>query len=108
MSIRPMFFLYLVVMAGVTYLVRMLPLVLIKKKIQNRFLLSFLYYMPYAVLAVMTVPAIFYATESVIAASIGFAVAVVLAYCGRSLITVAGISCLTVFLSELVITYWPF
>ena len=46
MSIRPMFFVYLLVMAGVTYLVRMLPLVLVKRKIENKFLLSFLYYMP--------------------------------------------------------------
>ena len=52
-------FVCLAVMAGVTYLVRMLPLVLVKKKIQNRFLLSFLYYIPYAVLSVMTIPAIF-------------------------------------------------
>lgn len=108
MSIRPMFFLYLAVMAGVTYLVRMLPLVLIKKKIENRFLLSFLYYMPYAVLSVMTVPAIFFATESVLAASIGFLVAIVLAYFGKSLVVVAGISCLTVFLCELVIPLLPF
>jgi len=55
------FFLYLAVMAGVTYLIRMLPLVLMRRKLQNRFLLSFLYYIPYAVLSVMTIPAIFYA-----------------------------------------------
>ncbi len=106
MSIRPMFFLYLAVMAGVTYLVRMLPLVLIKKKIENRFLLSFLYYMPYAVLSVMTVPAIFYATESAVAAAVGFVIAIALAYFGKSLVTVAGISCLTVFLAELVIQHF--
>ncbi len=106
MSIRPAFFLYLAVMAGVTYLVRMLPLVLIKRKIKNRFLLSFLYYMPYAVLAVMTVPAMFYASGSVLAAALGFIVAVLLAYFGKSLVTVAGISCLTVFLAELIIQYF--
>ena len=58
------FFSGLAVMAGVTYLVRMLPLVLVKKKIENRFINSFLYYVPYAVLAVMTVPAIFSSTAS--------------------------------------------
>ena len=105
MSVRPMFFVYLLVMAGVTYLIRMLPLVLVKKKIENRFLLSFLYYMPYAVLAVMTVPAIFYATSSVLSAVIGFAVAVLLAYFGKSLVTVAGASCGAVLICELVIRY---
>ena len=105
MSIRPMFFVYLLVMAGVTYLVRMLPLVLIKKKIQNRFLISFLYYMPYAVLAVMTVPAMFYATGSVISALAGFAVAVLLAYFKRSLVVVAAASCSAVLLAELILTY---
>ena len=68
------FALYLAVMAGVTYLVRMLPLVLVKKKIENVFIRSFLYYVPYAVLAVMTIPAIFFATSSVISAAVGFAV----------------------------------
>lgn len=58
------FFSGLAVMAGVTYLVRMLPLVLVKKKIENRFINSFLYYVPYAVLAVMTVPAIFSERDS--------------------------------------------
>ena len=105
MSIRPMFFVYLLVMAGVTYLVRMLPLVLIKKKIQNPFLLSFLYYMPYAVLAVMTVPAMFYATSSVVSALVGFAVAVLLAYFKKSLVVVAAASCAAVLVAELVLTY---
>ena len=52
----PNFFLYLLIMAGVTYLVRMLPLVLCRRKIENKFIRSFLYYIPYAVLSVMTVP----------------------------------------------------
>ena len=102
MTVRPMFFVYLLVMAGVTYLVRMLPLVLVKKKIENRFVLSFLYYMPYAVLSVMTVPAIFYATGSVLTASVGFLVALVLAYFGRSLVVVAGASSLAVLACELI------
>ena len=105
MTVRPMFFVYLLVMAGVTYLVRMLPLVLIKRKIKNRFLLSFLYYMPYAVLAVMTVPAMFYATGSVVSAAVGFLIAVLLAYKRQSLVVVAACSSLAVLLTELVITY---
>lgn len=83
------FLVYLAVMAGVTYLVRMLPLVLIKKKITNRFLLSFLYYIPYAVLTVMTVPACFYATGHLITAVCGFVAALLLAWRGKSLLLVA-------------------
>ena len=106
MTIRPMFFVYLLVMAGVTYLVRMLPLVLVKRKIENRFLLSFLYYMPYAVLSVMTVPAIFYATGSAVSAAIGFVTALALAYFGKSLVVVAGASSLAVLVCELLMQYW--
>ncbi len=80
---------YLLTMALVTYLVRAVPLVLIKEKIKNKFVLSFLYYMPYAVLSVMTVPAVFFATSSVLTAAVGVAVALVLAYFKRSLLTVA-------------------
>lgn len=87
------FFVYLLVTAGVTYLVRALPLVLVKGKIKNRFVLSFLHYIPYAVLSVMTVPAIFYATGDLLSASVGFAVAVVLAFFGKSLLTVAAAAC---------------
>lgn len=94
------FWIYLLVMAGVTYLIRMLPLVLLKKKITNRYVLSFLYYIPYAVLAVMTVPAIFTATEQPLAAALGFVAAVALAYFEKSLLTVAACSCLVVFIAE--------
>ncbi len=94
------FFLYLLVMAGITYLIRMIPLVLIKKKITNRIVLSFLHYIPYTVLAVMTVPAIFRSTASVLSATCGFAVAILLALRNKSLLTVAAFSSLTVFLAE--------
>jgi branched-subunit amino acid transport protein len=97
------FALYLLVMAGVTYLVRMLPLVLVKHKIENRFIRSFLYYVPYAVLSVMTIPAIFYATSSVISAVIGFGVALLLAYFERSLLTVASAGCGAVLVTEIVL-----
>jgi branched-subunit amino acid transport protein len=99
----PNFFLYLAVMAGVTYLIRMLPLVLIKKKITNRFVLSFLHYIPYAVLSVMTVPAIFYATENPLSAAAGFAVALVLAWRGKSLLQVAAAACGAVLLIQLIL-----
>ena len=105
MNIREGFFIYLLVMAGVTYLVRLLPLLLVKKKIENRFVLSFLYYMPYAVLSVMTVPAIFYATGSTLSAVVGFAAALLLAYFGQSLVVVAGASSLAVLACELIMKY---
>lgn len=97
------FFLYLLACAGVTYLVRMVPLVLVKRKIQNRFIRSFLYYIPYAVLSVMTIPAIFYATSHVISAVAGFVVAAILAYKEKSLLTVAACACGTVFTAELIL-----
>lgn len=107
MSIRSEFWIYLLVMAGVTYLVRMLPLVLVKKKIKNTFVLSFLHYMPYAVLTVMTVPAIFHATGSIWSAIAGFAVGVILAYLEKSLVTVAICSAMTVLAVDLCINYIP-
>ena len=99
------FFVYLLVMAGVTYLVRMLPLVLVKKKITNRFLLSFLHYVPIAVLSVMTIPAVFYATSNIYSAVAGFVAAVVLAYFGGSLLTVAALASAAVFAVELIMQY---
>ncbi len=98
------FFIYLFVMAGVTYLVRMIPMVLIKEKIKNRFILSFLHYIPYTVLSAMTVPACFYATDSPISAVAGFVIAVIASLLERTLIQVAVISCAGVFLTEFVLT----
>ena len=77
------------IMAGVTYLLRMLPLTLFRKKIGNRFVRSFLAYVPYAVLAAMTIPAIFYSTGSVMTAAVGALVAFVLAWFNQPLIVVA-------------------
>ena len=96
------FAIYLLVMAGITYLIRMVPLVLVKEKIKNKYILSFLYYIPYAVLSAMTVPAIFYATSSPISASVGSASALILAYFGKSLLTVAACSSAAVFIAELI------
>ena len=97
------FLVYLLVTAGATYLVRMLPLVLMKRRITNRFLLSFLHYIPYAVLSVMTIPAIFSATGDLRTAAAGFAVAMVLAWKGRSLLTVAAAACAAVLAAELML-----
>ena len=96
---------YLFVMALVTYLVRMIPLVFFKKKIKNKFILSFLYYMPYTVLAVMTVPEVFYSTSSPISATVGVAFAVVLAYFKLGLLRVALGASAAVLVAEVVMTY---
>lgn len=94
------FWVYVVLMAGVTYLIRMLPLVIFKKKIQSRFIKSFLFYMPYAVLTAMTIPAIFTATASVWSAAAGLLVAVILAWREKSLLTVAVFACGAVLVTE--------
>lgn len=99
------FFIYLLTMAGVTYLVRMLPLVLVKKKITNRYIISFLHYIPYSVLTVMTVPAIFYSTSHAASAIVGFAVAVFLAFLEKTLVVVAAASCFAVFACEMVMRF---
>jgi len=96
------FWIYLTVMAVVTYLTRMVPLVLVKRKIKNRFICSFLYYIPCAVLSVMTIPAIFYAVENRAAAVVGFLVALVMAYFEKGLVVVASLACASVLISEIV------
>ncbi len=96
------FFSYLLVLAGSTYLIRVIPFVAIKEKIQNRYIRSFLYYIPYAVLTAMTLPAAFYATSSVISALAGIVVAIILAYKNKSLTMVAIFACLAVYLAELI------
>lgn len=80
---------YIAVMAGVTYLIRMIPFAFFSKKIKSRFFRSFLYYIPYAVLSAMTLPAIFYSTNNIYTAIAGTAVAVVLAFFEMPLIVVA-------------------
>lgn len=80
---------YIAVMAVVTYLVRMIPFTVFRKKIKSQFFRSFLHYIPYAVLSAMTIPAIFYSTGDMLTAAIGTVVAVVLAYFNMPLIVVA-------------------
>lgn len=93
---------YLIVMAGVTYLIRVIPFVLINKKIENRFINSFLYYIPYAVLSAMTFPAILYATGSMVSAIAGLLTAIFIAYKGKGLLIVAIGACAAVLAVELI------
>ena len=79
----------MVVMALTTYLIRVTPMVVFRKKITNRFVRSFLYYVPYAVLAAMTFPAIFSCTGSTVSATVGCIVGLALAWFNRGLLTVA-------------------
>lgn len=95
-----MIYLYILTMALVTYLIRMIPLTVFRKKITSPFIRSFLYYVPYACLTAMTIPGVFYATNSLLSALAGVAVAVILACCRRSLVTVAAGACLAVFIVE--------
>ncbi len=94
-------YLYILLMAVVTYLIRALPLTLIRKEIKSNFINSFLYYVPYATLAAMTFPAILSATDYVVSSIVGFAVALVLAFNKKSLLTVAGCACAAAFVVEL-------
>lgn len=95
------FFIYLAIMAGSTYLIRVIPFVAVKNKIENKFIRSFLYYIPYTVLTAMTFPAVLYATDYMISAFVGFAVAVICAVRGGSLTKVAIIACAAVFVTEI-------
>lgn len=95
--------LYIAVMALVTYIVRMFPLTFFRRKIKSRFLKSFLFYIPYAILSAMTIPAIFYSTGSVITAAVGTIIAVVLAYFELPLIVVALAASAGAFAAELFI-----
>ena len=92
---------YVLVMALTTYLVRMLPMTLFRKKIKSRFAKSFFYYIPYAVLAAMTIPAIFYSTQGVFSALAGLLIAVILAFCNCSLIVVSLAACAAAFIAGL-------
>ena len=96
-------YLYILVMAAVTYLIRMLPLALAKNEIRSPFIKSFLYYVPYACLAAMTFPAILSATQNFWSALAGFVIAIIVAWKGGSLIKVSAAACIAVFLVELIL-----
>ena len=93
-------------MVAVTYLIRVLPLTLIRKEIKNKTLRSFLYYVPYVTLAVMTFPAMIHATQSPISGVIALIVALLMAFFGLGLFPVAVGACVTVFIVELFTNPW--
>ena len=94
---------YIAVMAGVTYLVRMIPFTLFRKQIKSRFIKSVLYYLPYAVLSAMTVPAIFYSTGNPIAAVAGTVAAVIVAFFDKPLIVVALVAALAALVTDMIV-----
>ena len=94
-------YIYILIMAGVSYLIRVLPLTLIRKEIKNRTIRSFLFYVPYVTLAVMTFPSILESTNSVWSGLLALIIGIVLAWCGKSLFQVAVFSCLAVIILEL-------
>ncbi|MDO5300805.1 MAG: AzlD domain-containing protein [Clostridia bacterium] len=96
-------YVYIFIMFAVTYLIRVLPLTLIRRPIKSRWIRSFLFYVPYVTLAVMTFPDILYATNSVYSGLLALVAGVALAWSGRSLFTVAVLSCAAVFISELIL-----
>ena len=93
-------YLYILVCAGVSLLIRELPVTLIRKPIKNRFVQSFLYYVPYVTLAVMTFPAIVQATQSPVAGAVALVIGIAAAWCGASLFQVAVACCAVVFVLE--------
>ncbi len=94
-------YIYILVLTAVTYMIRLLPLTLIRREIKNTFLRSFLYYVPYVTLAVMTFPSILTATESPIAASLALLAGILAAWFGAGLFQVSVLCCAVVFVTEL-------
>ena len=101
MSTLMRYFVAIIIMALVTYIPRALPLTLFTKQIKSRFIRSFLFYVPYAVLASLTFPSIFYCTDNTLAAVVGTLVALLLAYFEKSLVVVAAASVLSMFIVNL-------
>ncbi len=97
------YFIYLIVMAGSTYLIRAIPFALVKEKTKNIYIKSFLAYIPYAVLTAMTIPAVFYTTASVISASLGVIIAIIISLKKESLLLVAIAACVMVYIAEIFI-----
>ncbi len=91
---------YILVMGGVSYLIRVLPMTLIRKPIKNRFIQSFLYYVPYITLAVMTFPAIIYATQSPVSGALALILGIIAAWLGAGLFPVAVLCCAVVLITE--------
>lgn len=99
------FWIYLLILAGSTYLVRAIPFASFQKKITNRFIRSFLYYIPYAVLSAMTFPAALYATGHISSAAVGLVVGGLFALKGKGLTFVAVASCVSALVVELLLKF---
>ena len=99
-------YIYILIMGAVSYAIRAIPMTLLRKPIKNRFVRSFLYYVPYVTLAVMTFPAIINATQYPLAGVLALIVGIITAYFGFNLIKVAVSCCATVFVAELIISYF--
>lgn len=97
----PEIYIYIAVMSAVTLAIRIMPLTLIRRQVQSRFLKSFLYYVPYVTLAVMTFPAILHATQTPISGGLALVAGLMLAWCGASLFKVSAACCIVVFIAEL-------
>ena len=91
------------VMAAITYIIRVVPIAFFRKKIKSPYLNSMIFYLPYAVLSAMTFPAILYSTGNIYTALVGTVVALIASFTKRSLIVVASLSCVAVFISALII-----
>jgi branched-subunit amino acid transport protein len=98
------FWIYLLILAGSTYLIRAIPFAALQKKITNVYVKSFLHYIPYAVLSAMTLPAALYATGNIISGAAGLLVGGIFAYKGKGLTLVAVISCVTALAVEFALT----
>ena len=96
------FWIYLLILSGSTYLIRAIPFALMQKKVTNKYVKSFLHYIPYAVLSAMTLPAALYATGNIISGVAGLLVGGFFAYKGKGLTLVAIISCVIALLTELI------
>lgn len=94
---------YIIIMALVTYLIRVLPLTIIRKEIKNKWIRSFLYYVPYVTLSVMTFPSILTSTASPVSGMLALLVGIFLAWKGLGLFPVSVLACITVFITELFI-----
>ena len=97
------FVLYVALMAAITYLLRLIPMLFIRKSIKNRFIRSILYYIPYCVLAAMAIPAMLYVTPNLITGAVALAAAVAAALLTRNLIAVASIAAISILIMELLI-----
>lgn len=98
-------YLYILVMALTTYMIRMIPVTFVKKEITNTFVRSFIFYVPYVCLSAMTFPAILTATGNIVSGTVGFSAALIAAYKGKSMFYVAVIACAAALAAELLMLF---